>query len=139
MLNVLEREIAEAGSSPEKLEAFVRLELESFTSKHLPPGKEAAQFLAPETYRQFMEHVEPVERILRDILEEGRATGAFPNVDPEGTLPLIMGSIGAKRVPLATGAESVDNATEQVTAFLLRALGASPTKAASKPRRSARS
>ncbi len=130
MLAVLEREVSQASSSAEKLETFVRLELESFTSKHLPPGREATQFLGPETYRELMEHLEPIERILREILDEGTASGELPNADADGTVPLVMGCIGAKRVPLATGAESVKDATEQVTAFLLRALG--PT--ASKPR-----
>ena len=136
MLSVLEEEISRAPSSAEKLETFVRLELESFTAKHLPPGKEAAQFLGPETYRQFMEHTEPIERILRGIIEEGRRTGEFPHVDPDGTVPLVMGTIGAKRVPLATGTETVERATEQVTSFLLRALGAPAARAVRRHRKS---
>jgi AcrR family transcriptional regulator len=129
----LERELAAARSCAEKLRRFVHLQLVEFTARHLPPGKEVAQILGPETYRRFMDHIEPVEKILRDILEEGVESREFAPLDPADTVPLVMACIGSERVPLATRAHGVEEATERVTSFLLRALG--PAAPAAKTRK----
>lgn len=125
-LETLERELGAAKSHAEKLRVFVRLQLEDFASRHLPPGQEVIQFLRPETYERFMQHIEPVEKILRDILSEGGADGEFADLDPEDAVPMIMACIGAERAPLASRAHDVEEATERVTSFLLRALERRP-------------
>jgi AcrR family transcriptional regulator len=119
---ILEQEVAQASSCAEKLRSFVHAQLVDFANRHLPPGKEVIQFLQPETYGRFMQHIEPVERILRDILSEGAETGEFADLDPTATLPMMMACIGAERGPIAARSRSVDEATERVTDFLLRAL-----------------
>jgi AcrR family transcriptional regulator len=119
---ILEQEVARASSCAEKLRSFVRAQLVDFANRHLPPGKEVIQFLQPETYGRFMQHIEPVERILRDILSEGASTGEFADLDPGATIPMMMACIGAERGPIASGARSVEEATDRVTDFLLRAL-----------------
>lgn len=133
-LSILHTDIASATTSTEKLRLFVRLQLVDFANRHLPPGQEVAQFLRPETYTRFMDHIEPLERMLRGILAEGARSGEFAEVDPATTVPMIMACIGAERAPLASRKHEIDEATERVTAFLLRALGAAPPKRArSKP------
>jgi AcrR family transcriptional regulator len=124
-IEVLEGQITEADTYSEKLRCFVRGQLEAFTSRHLPPGQEVIQFLGPDAFRRFMDHVAPVEAILRAILDQGTAAGEFGDVDPDPTVPMILACIGAERVPLATGQHDVDDSTDRVTDFLLRALTAS--------------
>jgi len=119
---ILEQEVAAVKTCAEKLHIFVRLQLVDFAARHLPPGKEVMQFLQPETYGRFMQHIEPVEAILRDILAEGVSSGEFAKLDPADTVPMMMACIGAERGPVASRARSVDEASDRVTDFLLRAL-----------------
>lgn len=132
-LGELERRIAGARSSAEKLRIFVESQLMEFRTRHLPPGKDAMQFLRPETYEKFMKHVEPLDTLLRQIIEEGVEKGEFAPIDPSETVPMVMACIGAERVPLSTGKDDVDDATERVTSFVLRALGAEPSARKKKP------
>jgi len=122
---ILEGEVAAADSCEEKLRIFVHQQLLDFSKRHLPPGQEVMQFLKPETYEKFMGHIEPVERIAREIVREGAVSREFADVDSAETVPMILACIGAERVPIAQGTHRVDDATERVTSFLLRALGAS--------------
>ncbi len=132
-MSILEGEIAQAESSAEKLRIFVHLQLVDFANRHLPPGQEVMQFLRPETYSRFMEHIEPVERILRNIIEEGIAAKEFvAGTDVDATLPMVMACIGAERGPVAARKHSVDDATERVTGFLLRAMQAKAPKSATR-------
>ena len=98
------------------------MQLVDFASRHLPPGHEAVQFLQPDTYKRFMHHIEPVERILRQILSEGIKLGEFATIDPETTIPMVLACIGAERGPIAGKEHTVDEATDRVADFLLRAL-----------------
>jgi AcrR family transcriptional regulator len=147
---ILEQEVAQAPTGAEKIRSFVHLQLVDFAARHLPPGQEVIQFLQPETYGRFMQHIEPVERILREILVEGAESGEFADLDPSFTVPMMMACIGAERGPIASRSRTVDEATERVTEFLLRALspkagepgpnGRAPRKtAARKPARPAKS
>lgn len=121
-LKIVERDLASVASYAEKLRVFVHSQLTQFVARHLPPGKEAMQFLGPGNHDRFTHHIEPMETLLRDVLQQGMAVGEFEAADPEGTVPLVMACIGAERVPLASRRHDVDEATERVTSFLLRAL-----------------
>lgn len=139
-LDILERELADAETSSQKLRVFVRSQLNEFMARHLPPGKEAMQLLQPSSYERFMHHIEPVERMLRDIIGVGMDSGEFGDLDAGATVPLVMACIAGERVPLATRVHTVDEATDRVTEFLLRALRAdiapaSDTKAPAKKKR----
>lgn len=121
-LDLLQRRLVELDSALEKLHEFVVVELESFEASHLPQGQEVVHFLGSDVWQRFMEHVQPVEAILREILEEGVEAGEFEDAPVEQTLPMVMACIGAERGPLAAGKASVDEATERVMSFLERAL-----------------
>lgn len=123
-LGELEHQVQQAPTAVAKVRVFVRLELESFTASHLPPGQEVIHFLGPDTYKRFMNHIEPVEKMLRAILVDGVDSGEFAQVDPEAMIPMVLACVGAERAPLTTGEHDLDEATERVTSFLLRALGA---------------
>lgn len=128
-LHALGQQLADAESCAEKLGVFVHFQLVEFRARHLPPGKEVVQFMAPETYKRFMDHIEPLETMLAEVVAEGVEAGEFAaDFDPAGAVPLVMACIAAERVPLATGAHSVDEASDRVTTFVLRALGARPTR-----------
>lgn len=122
-LEMLEGQLSKIPSYTEKLRQFVRLQLEEFTTRHLPPGQEVIQFLRPETYERFMQHIEPLEAMLRGILAGGANAGEFADMDASAMVPLVMACIGAERGPLATGIHDLEETTERVTGFLLRALG----------------
>lgn len=128
-IEAMRRQIDEAPDSAAKLRIFVRLQLVDFASRHLPPGQEVIQFLKPETYGRFMEHIEPIERLLRGVLAHGLETGEFADVEPDDVVPLVIACIGSERGPLAAGKHDVEEATDRVTSFLLRALHASPDAA----------
>lgn len=121
-LDLLQKRLTELDSALEKLHEFVVVELESFEASHLPQGQEIVHFLGADVWQRFMEHVQPVEVILREILEEGVEAGEFEDAPVEQTLPMVMACIGAERGPLAAGKASVDEATERVMSFLERAL-----------------
>lgn len=108
----------------DKLRVAVRAQLESFTTRHLPPGQEVMQLLKRGTFERFMAHIEPLEKAVKDIIAAGVETGEFGDLDPAATVPMVLACIGAERGPLSTGRHDVDEATERVTSFLLRALGA---------------
>jgi AcrR family transcriptional regulator len=120
----LQRTVDGDAPSVDKLRESVRLQLIAFTAAHLPPGREVAHFLGQETYTRFMQHVDPIETAVRQIIAEGIKRGEFADIPPQSVVPLIQGCIGAERVPLATGEHDLEEATDRVTNFLLRALGA---------------
>lgn len=121
-MTLLRERVVESSSCAEKLRVFIRAQLEGFGTRHLPPGQEVMQLLRPETYKSFMSHIEPLEQMLSEIVTEGIAVGEFADVSPAGTVPMIMACIGAERGPLASGTHSIDEASERVAAFVLRAL-----------------
>jgi AcrR family transcriptional regulator len=127
-IEATEAQLAHASSSTEKIRTFVRFQLEAFATAHLPPGQEVAQLLGPETYQRFMSHVAPLEGVLKDILAEGVASKEFLDVDPVTTVPMVLACMGAERVPLATKSHDLEEASERVTGFILRALGAKARK-----------
>lgn len=124
-IDALGRDVAAAPTCAQKLQLFVRQQLSDFETRHLPPGKEVMQFLGPDSYGRFMRHIEPLESIAREIVVAGVSSGEFAAIDPDEAVPLVMACIGSERVPLATGTHDVATATDRVTAFILRALGAS--------------
>lgn len=134
----LQKGVEAATTSSDKLKVFVRAQLEGFGTRHLPPGQEVMQFLRPETYGRFMQHIEPLEKILRDIISEGVTTGEFAKIDATEAVPMVMACIGSERGPVSSRMRSVDEATARVCEFVLRALGASPAKKKPSARKSAR-
>jgi AcrR family transcriptional regulator len=124
-MDALHEEVDQAPSAAEKLRVFVHSQLASFTDRHLPPGREVAHILGPEAHRRFQAHVEPLEKLGEQIIAHGVEAGEFTVEDPAATVAMVLGCIGAERGPLSNGEHHLDGATDSVTAFLLRALGAS--------------
>ncbi|WP_336205088.1 TetR/AcrR family transcriptional regulator [Nonomuraea sp. LPB2021202275-12-8] len=116
-----------AGAAPaDRLRVFVRLQLEGLVAHPHPGAADLSAALGPAAYQQLADHVAPMQRILVDILDSGAASGDFQVLDVAATARMIMALIGAERMPLISGAVTVDRAAELVSAFVLRALGAPP-------------
>ncbi len=120
-----EQGLPEGASPADRLRVFVRLQLEGLLAHPHPGAADLSAALGPAAYQRLAEHVAPMQRILVDILDSGEASGEFQVRDVAATARMIMALIGAERVPLISGAVTVDRATELVSAFVLRALGAS--------------
>lgn len=112
-----------SASSFDRLRTYIELQFADFASRPPPPGRELAAVLAPDVYERFLRHIEPAERIVRDLIAEGVANGEFIDLDPDDTALLIMGCVGAERVPLGAGRHHPDETVERVVAFIGRALG----------------
>lgn len=108
----------------ERLRTYIALQFTDFATRPPPPGRELAAVLAPDVYERFLRHIEPVERIVRDIVAEGVARGEFLELDPDDTALLIVGCVGAERVPLGAGRHDPASTVDRVVAFVGRALGA---------------
>ncbi|NUR82490.1 MAG: TetR/AcrR family transcriptional regulator [Nonomuraea sp.] len=110
-----------AGSSPaERLRAFVRLQLAGLLAHPHPGAADLSAALGPDAYQRLAEHVAPMQRILSDILESEE----FQVTDVPATARMIMAVIGAERLPLISGAGTVEQAEELVAGVVLRAVGA---------------
>ncbi|HEY8526947.1 MAG TPA: TetR/AcrR family transcriptional regulator [Acidimicrobiales bacterium] len=122
-LAVLEEAFEGVTSAFARLRRYVELQFADFASRPPPPGRELGAILAPDVYERFLNHIEPVERIVRDLVAEGVANGEFIELDPDDTALLIMGCIGAERVPLGARRHDRDESVDRVVGFIGRALG----------------
>lgn len=101
----------------EALDLYVRTQVELRDSFHMPQGSLRTK-LAPETARRMREHVILIEGVLRGILHEGMASGAFdPQLDVDATVRIVNALLIG-----GTVASSVD--TEALVGFIDRGVGA---------------
>ncbi|MEV4224380.1 TetR/AcrR family transcriptional regulator [Nonomuraea sp. NPDC049725] len=119
-----ERGLPEDASPADRLRAFVRLQLEGLLAHPHPGAADLGAALGPDAYQRLAEHVAPMQRVLLDILDGGVASGDFQVADRAATSRMILAVVGAERVPLISGAVTVDQAAEVVSGFVLRALAA---------------
>ncbi|MFI6318562.1 TetR/AcrR family transcriptional regulator [Nonomuraea sp. NPDC050556] len=120
-----ERELPADASPGDRLRAFVRLQLAGLLAHPHPGAADLSATLGPDAYQQLADHVAPMQRILVDILESGVASGDFRALETAATARMIMAVIGAERVPLISGAVTVEAAEELVFGFVRRALAQS--------------
>ncbi|MFI6290236.1 TetR/AcrR family transcriptional regulator [Nonomuraea sp. NPDC050790] len=118
-LDSYERDLPEDASPADRLRAFIRLQLAGLLAHPHPGAADLSATLGPDAYQQLAEHVAPMQRVLVGILE----SGAFQVTDVEATARMILAVIGAERVPLISGALTVEEAEKLVSGFVLRALG----------------
>ncbi|WP_327085234.1 TetR/AcrR family transcriptional regulator [Nonomuraea sp. NBC_01738] len=118
-----ERELPEDASPADRLRAFIRLQLTGLLAHPHPGAADLSATLGPDAYQQLAEHVAPMQRILVEILESGGDSGEFQILDVAATARMILAVLGAERLPLISGAVTVEDAERLVTGFVLRALG----------------
>ncbi|MFG1702118.1 TetR/AcrR family transcriptional regulator [Nonomuraea sp. M3C6] len=122
-IDSFERELPAEASPADRLRAFVRLQLAGLLAHPHPGAADLSAALGPAAYQQLAEHVEPMQRILVEILESGVEARDFRVIDVGATARLILAVVGAERVPLISGDVTVEAAGELVSEFVLRALG----------------
>lgn len=125
-LVILDDAFAGTTTNLERLATYIRLQLQDFATRPPPPGRELVAVLAPATYERFLGHIRPMERIVRDLIADGVSDGEFIDLDPDATALLVIGCIGAERLPLGTGRHDPTDAVDRVIGFITRALGAQP-------------
>lgn len=118
----LQRALDDIDDPVERLRTYVSQQIQLKRVYHLAPGPELRSVLSRQTQARVREHVVVVERILRDILTDGIASGAFPEQDLDTTVPLVNACLSGRGVP-DEGPER-DRAIEQTETFVLRAVGA---------------
>jgi AcrR family transcriptional regulator len=121
-----ERDLPDGASPADRLRAFIRLQLAGLVAHPHPGPADLSAALGPDAYQKLAEHVAPMQRVLVDILDSGIASGDFQAPDVAAAARMILAVIGAERVPLVSGAVTVEAAGELVSGFVLRALGSRP-------------
>ncbi|CAM5786359.1 Putative regulatory protein, TetR OS=Cellulomonas persica OX=76861 GN=CPE01_12880 PE=4 SV=1 [Cellulomonas persica] len=125
---VLQSSLDDLDDPVERLRTYVSQQIQLKRIYHVAPGPELRSVLSRQTQQRVREHVVIVERILRDILTDGIASGAFPEQDLDTTVPLVNACLTGRGVP-EDGPER-ERAIEQTVAFVLRAVGAAETASA---------
>jgi len=118
----LERALDGIDDPVEQLRTYVRQQVQLKQVFHLAPGPDLRTVLSRPTQARLREHAVVVEEILRRILSEGIAAGAFPAQDLSTTVPLVNACLSGRGVP-DDGAFFVSDVAATET-FVLRAVGA---------------
>lgn len=106
----------------EQLRRYVRKQARLTSVYHLPPGADYRSILSQSALKRMREHGEVVSDILRDIIEGGIESGAFPPQDVDTVLALINAAINGQRFP--EGGPELERASDAAELFVLRAVGA---------------
>jgi len=117
----LQRALDDLDDPVERLRTYVSQQIQLKRVYHLAPGPELRSVLSRQTQARVREHVVVVERILREILSDGIASGVFPAQDLDTTVPLVNACLSGRGVP-DEGPER-ERAIAQTEAFVLRAVG----------------
>ena len=128
---VLEHALRDVSEPVEQLRTYVRQRASLSPTYHLAPGVDLGSMLARATQQRLRDHVVGVEGILRRILANGIASGAFPDQDLGTTVPLVHACLSGRGIP-AAGPDR-DRALAATEAFVLRAVGARLPAAAAAP------
>lgn len=118
----LQRALEEIDDPVEQLRTYIRQQADLARVYHVAPRPELRSVLSRGAQQRVREHVVLVERLLRDVLARGIATGAFPEQDLDVTVPLVNACVSGRNMPADD--EERARAVEQTEAFVLRAVGA---------------
>lgn len=107
------REVLATSDSPvERLRIYVGYHLEAGEQFHMGLGMQFYGMLSDESRLAIREHVVDVERVLRELLEAGIASGDFVVDDIPATMSLIHACLSPRHLE-----------PKVIEAFVLRALG----------------
>jgi AcrR family transcriptional regulator len=105
----------------ERLRTYIREQLCRKPEFHFVPGPDLRQVVSAQTLTKVRVHVTIVANILREILTDGMARGAFPAIDDIDTaVPLVMSCLSGRTVGPDRQSEE---AVAVIEGFILRALG----------------
>ena len=120
----LQSDLAAEDTASDKLRAFIRRHLVDFATRPLLPGPQLATLVGDKAYTALARHIAPLEDSLRQVIDEGIASGEFTVADSGPAATMAIACIGAERIPLGMGVHALDESVEQVFQFLAGALGA---------------
>jgi AcrR family transcriptional regulator len=103
----------------QQLRVYVQQQIRLRRAYHLAPGPDLRSVVSPATLDRLRDHADQVERILRDILAAGVASGRLPEQDLDTVVPLVNACLKARD---ASGPSEASIAATE--AFVLRAVGA---------------
>ncbi|GAB2539806.1 TetR/AcrR family transcriptional regulator [Brachybacterium huguangmaarense] len=121
-LERLREGIADAGSTVEAIELYVRTQVSLRGEFHMPASRGGSS-LAPELMQRMREHVLMIEDVLRGILQRGIERGDLAaDLDVPATVRIVNSLlIGRSTMP--------EDETDALVAFVTRGLGAAPADA----------
>lgn len=118
----LARRLEGLANPVDRLRAFIDARLRYLALGHLPPTASLRMALSPAAYQRVGQHATVLDGVLREILTAAAAEGYLDAADVERCLPLVTACLGRSdadgRDPAA-----LDDAIEDTTTFVLRALG----------------
>lgn len=112
-LEHLNAELAASDDPVERLRIYIRHQLAAGEQFHMGLGPSLMGMLGESSRQAIRGHVRDVEDVLRRLLEDGRASGAFGFGDTAATMSLVHACLGPRHLDPST--------TEE---FVLRAVGA---------------
>lgn len=119
-----EEQVTADDTAAERLDRFLRLQLEGIVEHPHPASGELSATLGPDAYQALAEHVAPMHRLLGEILTTGGESGEFAVTDTVAVSRLIMALVGSQRVPLLRAETTLEESHRLVGTFALRALTA---------------
>lgn len=119
----LEAALVDVSDPSTALRTYVRTQLTLNREFHVGFGPELTALMSKQARLAIRTHVRMVEDVLRRILADGMASGAFAPGDLRTLLSLVHACLQSRHVPDADGPER-DQAIATTEAFVLRALGA---------------
>lgn len=117
-IDELESALADVRDPAQRLALYIRHHLEAGQQFHIGSGGPFYGTLSHEAAVSIREHVVAVEEVLRAILSDGVAAGAFVVDDEAATISLIHACLAPRHLPSVA-----------VERFVLRALGANANSA----------
>ncbi len=107
----------------EQMRTYVVRQSQLKRSYRVAPGPDLRSVVSPETRTQLRAHAEMVEQVLRRILRDGMAVGSFTEQPLDTTVSLVNACLSSSAT-----ADQDPNAIAATVDFVLRALGAQPSK-----------
>ncbi len=114
--------LAEVTDPEERLRVYVRQQIYLKRTYHLAPGPDLRSVVSRETLMRLREHVQEVEQLLREILDDGIKAGRLPEQDVDAVVPLVHACLTGREVPREH--EARERAVVATEDFVLRAVGA---------------
>jgi AcrR family transcriptional regulator len=119
----LRDEVSEVEDAPGRMRRLIVGELRRFATSPEIVRADVPGELSREGQARLRRCFEPLQELTRDIIEQGRADGSLPALDPEMALPLVLGCIDVFRDSLAGHGVDPDVVAADTAEFVLRGLG----------------
>lgn len=122
----LRTSVAQLDSAEERVEMLVARHMQAFLSEPgggPDGGMLEGNALAPASHEDLQLRFAPLHGLIHEIVDYGIGSGEFrADLDVAAVVPMTAAVIGSERIPVDNHQHDPDEATAQVSAFLLSAL-----------------